>query len=57
MIMKVSRKKLKQQSETRTIQQMADLYEVSYGCMWKILHEIGYTPKSRAREKRIEVVD
>lgn len=55
--MKVSKRTLKKQSETRTIQQMADLYEVSYGCMWKILHEIGYTPKSRAREKRIEVVN
>lgn len=57
--MKVSKDKLLKQSEKRTITEMAELYNVSYGTMWKILHKIGYKPKAKNGRLRtiIEVVD
>lgn len=57
--MKVSKDKLLKQSKNRTITEMAELYNVSYGTMWKILHKIGYKPKAKNGRLRtiIEVVD
>lgn len=51
----MDKKTIKEQAKTRTIDEMAELYNVSHGTMWNVLHKIGYKPKKRGRKAKFKI--